>query len=168
MKIIYPITSILIYLLIISGCQSKLLTVYKIDIQQGNSLEANTVAKVRNGMSKEQVRFLLGSPILTDSFHPNRWDYIYHFTPGYGEQERRQLILLFDRDEVVNIVKQNIVANDASTKEEDEISNEEKITSSQNEEEENDLTDEEQQALEEQAENLEETIESINDPMDQP
>ena len=164
MKIIFSITSIIFCLFILNGCQSRLLTVYKIDIQQGNALEAETVAKVETGMSKEQVRFLLGSPILRDSFHPDRWDYIYHFTPGYGKQDKRQLILFFDRDEVVNIVKQNIVVDDSATSEESTASRHEKIKTAKNDELENDLTDEEEQALEEQAENLEETIESINDP----
>ncbi len=166
MKILPPIIFIFSLLMLI-GCQSNLLTVYKIDIQQGNALEADTVAKINTGMSKEQVQFLLGSPILRDSFHPDRWDYIYHFTPGYGKQERRQLILYFDRDEVVDIVKQNIVSNDPAT-EENEAQSQEKIDTAESSDEETNLTEEEKQALEEQAENLEDTIDSLNDPTDLP
>jgi len=154
MKKLISITSIIFCLLILNACQSRLLTVYKIDIQQGNALEAGTVAKIQTGMSKEQVSFLLGSPILRDSFHPDRWDYIYHFTPGYGQQERRQLILFFDRDEVVEIVKQNIVADDSITDEDNTAPEEEKINTAENQEQESDLTEDEEQALEDQAENL--------------
>ncbi len=97
------------------GCQSKLLTVHKIDVQQGNALETEAVNKITLGMTKEQVHFVLGNPLIVDSFHPDRWDYVYLFTPGYGEQERRQLTLIFDRDEIIEIIKHNIVADDTST-----------------------------------------------------
>ena len=109
MYFIRPIFLTTFLLVAILGCQSKLLTVYKIDVQQGNALEFNDVNKITVGMSKEQVQYVLGSPIIVDSFHPDRWDYIYFFIPGYGERERRQLTLFFDRNEVIDIIKQNIV-----------------------------------------------------------
>ncbi len=92
----------------VHGCQSKLLTTYKIDVQQGNSIEAEAVEKIKLGMSKEQAHFVLGSPLIADSFHPERWDYIYLFTPGNGNQQRRQLTLIFDRDEVIEIIRDNM------------------------------------------------------------
>ena len=58
------------------ACQSKLLTVHKIDVQQGNALDVEIVSKVEMGMNKEQVQYVLGSPLITDSFHTDRWDYI--------------------------------------------------------------------------------------------
>lgn len=142
----------------LSACGSKLLTVYKIDVQQGNALDAETVEKVQVGMTKEQVQYVLGSPIITDSFHPDRWDYIYLFTPGYGEQERRHLSLLFDRDEVIDIAKHNIVPGPlADTTEE--------ILQESEEKSEEDLTEKEQEELnelEEQAESLEEVEEALD------
>jgi outer membrane protein assembly factor BamE len=104
------ILAFILCLTMLAACQSKLLTVHKIDVQQGNALDGETVDKVQIGMTKEQVQYVLGSPLITDSFHPDRWDYIYFFTPGYGEQERKQLTLKFDRDEVIDIAKQNIEA----------------------------------------------------------
>jgi len=119
---------IFICVFILLGCESKLLTVYKIDIQQGNALETEAVNKIQLGMSKEQVRFVLGTPIIKDVFHPDRWDYIYHFTPGYGEQQRRQLTLFFDRDEVIDIRKDNIVAEDILLLQADEENNKKEDT----------------------------------------
>jgi outer membrane protein assembly factor BamE len=93
----------------ISACsKSKLLTVYKIDIQQGNAVELKKVEQLEVGMSKEQVEFLLGTPLLTDSFHPARWDYVYFLLPGFGERERRHLTIYFDGDFVSEIVKKDI------------------------------------------------------------
>jgi outer membrane protein assembly factor BamE len=97
---------------LLAACSSKLLTVHKIDVQQGNALEAEMVDKVEIGMTQEQVHYVLGSPLITDSFHPYRWDYIYLFRPGYGEKVRRQLTLTFDRGEVIDIDKQNIAKSD--------------------------------------------------------
>lgn len=107
--------------LVLLGCDSKLLTVYKIDVQQGNAIEANDVNKITLGMTKEQVQYLLGTPIIIDSFHPDRWDYIYLFIPGYGERERRHLTLIFDRNEVIEIIKDNIVEDDVVADTEEKV-----------------------------------------------
>lgn len=90
-------------LLPICGCQSKLLTVYRIDVQQGNVLKPASIEKIKLGMSKEQVRFILGSPLIVDSFHPDRWDYVYLLVPDYGERQHYRLTITFDRDEVIDI-----------------------------------------------------------------
>lgn len=93
----------------LQGCsRSKLLTVYKIDIQQGNAVESKKVEQLEIGMSKEQVEFLLGTPLLVDSFHPDRWDYVYFLIPGFGEKERRHLTLMFNGDSVTEIIKHQI------------------------------------------------------------
>ena len=97
------------------GCQNKLLTVYKIDIQQGNALEAEDVETIKLGMSKEQVLFVLGTPLVVDSFHPDRWDYVYLFTPGYAETQRRQLTIIFDRNEIIEMIKHNVPETDAAS-----------------------------------------------------
>ena len=51
---------------------------YKIDVQQGNFLDQEMVAKLKPGMTRSQVRFLLGTPLIADPFHPDRWDYVYY------------------------------------------------------------------------------------------
>jgi len=105
----------LLFLASLCGCGSKLLTVHKIDVQQGNALDAEMVNKIEIGMTQEQVQYVLGSPLIIDSFHPERWDYIYLFSPGYGEKVRRQLTLIFDRDELINIDKHNIATSDIAS-----------------------------------------------------
>ncbi|MCW8040118.1 MULTISPECIES: outer membrane protein assembly factor BamE [Acinetobacter] len=62
------------------GCST--LGVYKVDIPQGTPLTQAQAAKIQPGMSFQQVRFLLGSPTVTDPMNPLRWDYIYNYTPG--------------------------------------------------------------------------------------
>ncbi|MCU7836661.1 MAG: outer membrane protein assembly factor BamE [gamma proteobacterium symbiont of Taylorina sp.] len=69
--------------------------VHKIDIQQGNVIEQDQINQLRPNMTKEQVRFIMGTPMLDDSFHANRWDYIFRFKPGYGEVEAKQATLYF-------------------------------------------------------------------------
>ena len=90
-----------------AGCSGKignLFTVHKIDVQQGNALEQDKVSELREGMTKEQVRYLLGTPLVQDVFHPDRWDYVYDFIPGYGDRERRHLAVFFNGDNVSRIV----------------------------------------------------------------
>lgn len=77
--------------------------VYKVDIPQGNYIEAKQVDQLRQGMSKEQVRFLLGNPMNLDSFNHERWVYLYYFKPGRGEKEQKQLILEFSNDALMTI-----------------------------------------------------------------
>ena len=73
--------------------------VYKIDIQQGNLVSQDQVNQLRPGMSANQVRYVMGTPLLTDPFHPNRWDYVYSFQKGNGPRELLHLTLFFDADE---------------------------------------------------------------------
>ena len=64
--------------LLLTGCSVvNYLTPHKIDIPQGNEITANQVALLREGMTRAQVRFVLGTPLLTDPFHKDRWDYIF-------------------------------------------------------------------------------------------
>lgn len=167
MKYLKILVSILL-LTSLLACQSKLLTVHKIDVQQGNALDAEMVDKVVIGMTQEQVQYVLGSPLITDSFHPDRWDYIYLFTPGYGEKERRQLTLIFDRGEVIEIDKQNIVESDLAGTASDNIENkndQEKTDEEADEEKEEELSKKEKEELkelEEQADALEEVEDALD------
>ena len=64
---------------------------YKIDVQQGNVLTQEMVAQLKPGQTREQVRFILGTPLLTDIFHQQRWEYVYSYRKGRtGEVETRQ------------------------------------------------------------------------------
>ncbi|MCY4419841.1 MAG: outer membrane protein assembly factor BamE [Gammaproteobacteria bacterium] len=105
MKRLRTILCVLCCVTALSGCDKGLLTIYKIDVQQGNALLAEDVEKIQVGMGKEQVLFVLGSPLIVDSFHPDRWDYVYLLKPGYGPIQRKQLTLIFDRDELIEMIR---------------------------------------------------------------
>ena len=78
--------------------------VYRIDIQQGNLLEEDVIEQVELGMTRSQVQFLLGTPMISDSFHQDRWDYTYYFRRGRSRDiDQRWLIVFFEEDEVVRI-----------------------------------------------------------------
>ncbi|WP_281645910.1 outer membrane protein assembly factor BamE [Parendozoicomonas sp. Alg238-R29] len=67
---------------------------YKIDIQQGNVITQDMVNQLRPGMTREQVKFVMGEPLLPDTYNASRWDYIYSFQPG-GQQRTQQTLSVF-------------------------------------------------------------------------
>ena len=78
--------------------------VYKLDTQQGNLLDAEQVDAVEVGMTRSQVRFLLGTPMVADPFSLDRWDYMYYFRAGKGGDTRRShVVVFFDGDTVTRI-----------------------------------------------------------------
>ena len=85
-----------IALSVLTGCSVLEKFVYRIDIPQGNYVEQKEIDKLRQGMTKEQVRFVLGSPMLVETGYPDTWYYIYHYKPGHAEVEQKDLILEFD------------------------------------------------------------------------
>ncbi len=76
---------------------------YKIDVQQGNVLSQEMVSKLKVGMTRSQVRFVLGTPLLTDIFHANRWDYVYRYEKAGRLTEERHLTLFFDGDKLQRV-----------------------------------------------------------------
>jgi outer membrane protein assembly factor BamE len=87
---------ICVYLLL-PGC---FLMPYRIDVQQGNFIERETIAKLKPGMTRAQVRFILGTPLIADPFNPNRWDYLYYNRPRGRIQDVRRLTLYFEDDKL--------------------------------------------------------------------
>lgn len=91
----------------ISGCSSvpRIVNEYKIDVQQGNVLTQDMVSQLRPGLTKDQVRFILGTPMLMDMFHASRWDYVYRLQKGStGEVELRKFSAFFDtNDKLVRV-----------------------------------------------------------------
>ena len=77
------VCSILFFALAASGC------VYRMDIQQGNLLDREQVDQVEVGMTRSQVRFLLGTPMVIDSFNADRWDYVYSLRRGHSRTVSR-------------------------------------------------------------------------------
>jgi outer membrane protein assembly factor BamE len=76
------------------------LGVYKLDINQGNYVTSDQVEKLKVGQTRQQVRAVLGTPMLTDAFHANRWDYPYEFNRLGRTLERRQFTVYFVDDKV--------------------------------------------------------------------
>jgi outer membrane protein assembly factor BamE len=83
-----------------AGCSSVPripgVTPYKMEIQQGNYISQEMVSQLKPGMSKDQVRFILGTPLLTDIFHADRWDYLYWREAQDGARESRRVALHFE------------------------------------------------------------------------
>lgn len=79
------------------------ITPYRIDIRQGNYITQEMVAQLKPGMSRDQVRFLLGTPLVADIFHADRWDYVYSFRPGRGETQMRRFSVFFEDGKLVRV-----------------------------------------------------------------
>ncbi|MCL2635141.1 MAG: outer membrane protein assembly factor BamE [Betaproteobacteria bacterium] len=97
----------------LAGCSVKpsFINEYKIDVQQGNALDQDAVAQLKPGQTKDQVRFLLGTPLIADIFHQQRWDYVYRFKSGSsGEVDARRLTLFFDADNRLACVDGDVAA----------------------------------------------------------
>lgn len=92
-----PLLMVLFALL--SGCVS----LYKPEVQQGNVISAEMLETLKIGMSKRQVVFLLGTPLITDPFHQERWDYFYSLSKNGGKPAQRHLVVHFKGDEVVAV-----------------------------------------------------------------
>lgn len=79
--------------------------VYRMNIQQGNFLEAKAVEQVTEGMTRSQVRFLLGTPMIADTFHPDRWDYMYYLQDGKSRKVQQRHFVVFFADEKVSRIE---------------------------------------------------------------
>lgn len=91
--------NILIYLLAIAllmgGC-----AIHKPDVQQGNIMEPENLAQLHVGLTKKQVQFLMGTPMIQDPFHPERWDYIYWLRVYNHKPVQHRVTVFFDNDVV--------------------------------------------------------------------
>jgi outer membrane protein assembly factor BamE len=96
------------------GCGAKLPSIkpYKMEIQQGNVVTSKMLLQLRPGMTKSQVRFIMGTPLIVDSFHDNRWDYFYQLRQGGKVTEKRRVILDFDKDALVSVRGDVVAAGD--------------------------------------------------------
>ena len=97
----------------ITGCSSvpRIVNEYKIDIQQGNVLTQDMVSQLKPGLTKDQVRFILGTPVLMDMFHANRWDYVYRLQKGNtGVAETRKFSTFFDANGKLLSVSGDVMA----------------------------------------------------------
>lgn len=114
------------------GCGAGIPTIkpYKMDIQQGNVVTSEMLLKLRPGMTKSQVKFIMGTPLLVDSFHSNRWDYFYQLRKQGEIVSQRRVILDFE-DNLLTQVRGDVVpkgqtAEDVAKQLTDEASESEK------------------------------------------
>ncbi len=92
--------------LLLASCSdfsTSMLSSYKMDIRQGNVVTAEMLDKLKVGMSKAQVRYVLGTPLIHDVFHDNRWDYVYRLEQHRELVEQKRLTLYFEGDNLVRI-----------------------------------------------------------------
>ena len=92
--------------LTLSACNlvlNNLPGVYKLDIEQGNIVDQNMVDQLRPNMTKRQVTFIMGSPMLSDNFHENRWDYLYSKQVAGDERVQKRVSLFFKGDNLIGV-----------------------------------------------------------------
>ncbi len=87
---------------LLSGC-SDFPGVYKIDIPQGNIVTQDMVDQLRPGMNYNQVRYVLGTPLITDTFHGERWDYIYSIQKGGENRAQESISIYFENGKLARI-----------------------------------------------------------------
>lgn len=113
----YPI---ILLALLCTACGTALPTVkpFKLDVQQGNVVTSKMLLQLRPGMTKSQVRFIMGTPLIQDSFHGNRWDYVYQMRESGKITEQRRVILDFE-NELLKSVRGDVApsASDKATTE---------------------------------------------------
>ncbi len=90
------------------GLLSKLsfLSPYKMDIRQGNYISTTAVDKLQPGMTRDQVQFIMGTPLIADIFHADRWDYIYSLQHDGKQVDFRRVTLYFDQGKLARIEKE--------------------------------------------------------------
>lgn len=113
--------AIVVSALLAAACQGGMPTLpsiapYRMDVQQGNLVTQEMVAKLQAGMTRSQVRFVLGTPLLTDVFHPDRWDYIYRYEKAGKMVEHRRIVAVFSGDKLLRVEGDVVPAAAAAAK----------------------------------------------------
>lgn len=88
---------------LLAGCSNFKIGPHRIDVQQGNSLDQESLARLKPGLSRSQVRFLLGTPLIVDPFRNDRWDYVYVFHRAGRLAEQKRVSLFFEGDLLARI-----------------------------------------------------------------
>jgi outer membrane protein assembly factor BamE len=88
----------------LGGCSNlEFPWVYRIDIDQGNIITQDMVNQLKPGMTRDQVKYVMGSPLLVDPFHPDRWDYVYTMRKADGKRTHQELTVTFKDDLLVSL-----------------------------------------------------------------
>lgn len=89
-------------------------TLYRMEIQQGNMVDQEMVSKLTPGMTREQVRFILGTPLVVDPFRVDRWDYVFLRQPeNKQEVEKRRVVVYFENNRLTRIEGDVVAARNA-------------------------------------------------------
>jgi outer membrane protein assembly factor BamE len=112
----------LLIVVLLQGCQGGVmpalplgpLAPYRMDIQQGNVVTQEMIDKIKPGMTRSQVRFALGTPLVVDAFHQDRWDYVYFFQKAGTVVEQRRIAVFF-KDDRMSRIEGDVVAVDPAT-----------------------------------------------------
>lgn len=109
--------AVLLFALLVAGCGIvPLITPHKLDIQQGNVVTGEMLARLQPGMTRSQVRFTLGTPILVDAFHGDRWDYVYMYMKQGVVTEQRRIVVIFKDDKLAHIEGDVVAAGAGAAK----------------------------------------------------
>jgi outer membrane protein assembly factor BamE len=105
--------AIAVIALLASGCEGvSLIRPYKMDIQQGNVVTPEMIARLQPGMTRSQVRFTLGTPLVVDPFRADRWDYVYLHARRGVVTEQRRIVVVFKDDKLVRVEGDVVPAGD--------------------------------------------------------
>jgi outer membrane protein assembly factor BamE len=113
-----PPRHIVFFSLLLAGCSLPTLPTlapYRMDIQQGNVVTQEMISKLKPGMTRSQVRFVLGTPLVVDPFRTNRWDYVYLYEKAGRLVEQRHIAVIFEDDKLVRIEGDVIPASAGAT-----------------------------------------------------
>jgi outer membrane protein assembly factor BamE len=108
---IKPLISLTFAALLLGGC-----SLYKMEIQQGNRITDEELAMVRPGMAAPQVQAILGTPLLVDDFHKNRWDYVFYLKSPNGTVKRDGVTVFFNNGVVRELQRDSLPEQEASVK----------------------------------------------------
>lgn len=95
------VATLFVFAMSLAGC--SLIPVYKPDIQQGNVFSPEMVARLRPGMTETQVHFIMGTPVLVNTFNPHRWDYVYTFKTRSKPQVLKHVTVTFFNGRVTGV-----------------------------------------------------------------
>lgn len=91
------LTTVLLSAAVLAGCTTlKFPGVHRVEVQQGNIINQDMIDQLRPGLTRSQVRYIMGTPMISDSFHQNRWDYFYSIRKQDGTELREQVTIYFD------------------------------------------------------------------------
>ncbi|HEY7741637.1 MAG TPA: outer membrane protein assembly factor BamE [Burkholderiales bacterium] len=109
----WSLRAIVVIALLTAGCEgASPIRPYKMDIQQGNVVTPEMIARLQPGMTRAQVRFTLGTPLVVDPFRADRWDYVYLFSRRGVVTEQRRIVVVFKDEKLVRVEGDVVPAGD--------------------------------------------------------